>query len=173
MPFDSKEKFIIYFNNGTDLLVRNMIEVITPSLIMDRYNESRLNVNGYRFEDLFINSMFSAHTHPPTYNNSHKRPSDGDYDILKNFKSLHYVIDETFIYCISFLIDSVNGFYGKWNWENGTPIYVSDEHFDLNTIEKYQSEIPNERQLSNDSGFIESGIFEIHKDGTIRLESNI
>jgi len=175
-PFDSQEKFIAYFNDGLDLLVQNMTEIISYDIIMNRYNESRLNLTyGLKFEDIFLNSKFTAHTHPKSFDEFHKRPSDGDYFILKNYTGLHYVIDESYIYCISFLKDSTNGFYGKWNWTSGLPIYVSDEHYDIEQMKyQYDSYSSDEKLLvSNNSENIESGIFEIHKDGTIRLESNI
>jgi hypothetical protein len=176
LPFDSKEKFIVYFNNGDDLLVQGAREVIDQQYIMERYFESRLNIiHGNKFEDLFLNSKFSAHTHPPSYEEFHKRPSDGDYYILKNYSGLHYVIDESYIYCINFEYN--NGFYGKWNWESGSPIYVSDEHYDIEFMKKkYEKYHQDDEGIVSDLNEIQSvdaGIFEIHRDGTIRIESNI
>lgn len=177
-PFSSKEKFIVYFNNGDDLLVQDIQGIFNQDKIMERYFESRLNItHGNKFENLFLNSKFTAHTNPPSYSENQKRPSDGDYNILSNYRNLNYVIDESYIYCISF--NYKNGFYGKWNWESGQPIYVSDEHYDVDLMsQKYKSEIDeieNEINLYNDKPQIseDAGIFEIHRDGTIRIESNI
>lgn len=170
--FDSKEKFYILFDNDEELIIDNMTEVITENYILEKYLESGLAIiYGYKFEDIFINSKFTAHTHPPSYTDAHKRPSDGDYSILKNFITLHYVIDETYIHCISFNVDKNNGFYGKWNKETNT--YISDEHYNIEdmkiTFGDGVKHIEQEEQSNNE--YKDTAQFKIQNDGTIILES--
>lgn len=162
-PFDSKETFVAVFDESNYLVVENMREVITEETIINQYRGN--------FKDIFNNCVFTAHTHPLSYKEYHKRPSDGDYQILKefSFNKPHYIIDESYIYCILFNKDEINGFYGKWNKE--TLEYISDEHFDLNMRNKLEGEVVNEL-IDGDNNLQQESTVLYLGNGSLRFETN-
>lgn len=171
-PFDTKERFVAVFDESNYLVVKNMREVITQETILSQYNESFLNnIYGNHFKDIFDNCIFTAHTHPLSYIEAHKRPSDEDYQILKefSFNKPHYIIDESYIYCILFSKDEINGFYGKWDKE--TLEYISDEHFDLSIRNKLTGEKEIELGLLDNTLNQESTVLYLG-NGSFRLETN-
>ena len=179
--FDSKDVFFILFNDLNELLIENTTAVVNENKLIKGYNDSGLGtLYGNDWKSIFIKSKFTAHTHPPRFTENQLRPDDGDYSFVEEYgnKKSHYVIDEKYIYCISFRYGDGNGHYGKWKWKDGdtiiqTPLYVLDEHYDFNNHhEKIAGEKPDERNMPGSDNKIESASLKIESDGTIRLEVN-
>jgi len=179
--FDSKDVFFILFNDLNELLIENITAVINENKLIKGYNDSGLGtLYGNDWKSIFTKSKFTAHTHPPRFEDYQLRPDDGDYSFIEEYgnNKPHYVIDEKYIFCINFQFGDGHGHYGKWQWKDGdtiiqTPLYVSDEHYDYNDQhEKIAGEKPDERNMTGSDNRIESASLKIESDGTIRLEVN-
>jgi hypothetical protein len=175
--FDNKEKFFILFDDGFEFIVNNMRQVITEEQIINEYRIQDLERYGKTWNEMWKRVKFSFHTHPYSFEDFQKRPCDGDYAIIKDnsFDKNHYIIDEEFIYCISFQINNVNGHAGKWRWSsNSNPIYISDHHFNISEYDEVNDDKkPDERDMIETPVIVPTSEFIMDPDGTIRMECSL